>query len=367
MVVTVYGFDDLNMRGGTVSLRLPAHNATELTAAELEAGPQTYQAIGALGDGNGKWRLFVHADQPIHAMSLLYDPYGYLTNLSVSRKTAEDLEILLAAYDLGDDPDVDRIDDVNLTLPAQCVQEVEVCVRDHECEDGDEVRVTVNDRIVFEGELFNRWQCAIVPVDEGTNSISFLALNGTGFKGPCSYQDVNTGELRVRARGGQENLQSWRHAGGRGSRADLNITVGSRSEASCSLGSDPDDHSDTISGATDLLPGSSQTGELTRDDVDVFRVPVSQAGTLTVYTTGGTDTVGRLLDNSGVRLTSNDDGGEGTQLPNRAVGQRRHVLCRSYSFFFGRQLHGACRVLRGTDGQRSLWCVGGDQRALKLR
>lgn len=123
---------------------------------------------------------------------------------------------------------------------------------------------------------------------------------------------MNTGELRVRARGGQENLQSWRHAGGRGSRANLNITVGSSSNASCSLGSDPDDHSDTISGATDLSPGSSQTGELTREDTDVFRVRVSQAGTLTVYTTGATDTVGRLLDSSGVRLTSNDDGGEGS-------------------------------------------------------
>ena len=244
-------------------------------------------------------------------MSLLEDPNGYLTNLSASRKTADELSTIVAGLNLGDDPSVDRIDDINLGIPAQCDVEVEVCVRDHQCEDGDEVRVSVNNAIVFEGELFNRWQCDTVAVNEGANPVAFLALNGTGFKGPCDHSDVNTGELRITARGGSSEIQRWRHSGGRGSQANMEITIGPRSALSCSLGSEGDDHSDTISGATDLALGGSASGTLTEDDRDVFRIHASQAGTLTVYTTGSIDTVGRLLDSAGAELATNDDGGEG--------------------------------------------------------
>ena len=37
---------------------------------------------GALGTGEGKWRLRVTAEQPIEVMSLLWSPTGHLTNLS---------------------------------------------------------------------------------------------------------------------------------------------------------------------------------------------------------------------------------------------------------------------------------------------
>ena len=64
-----------------------------------------------------------------------------------------------------------------------------------------------------------------------------------------------------------------------------------------------DDHSDTRSGATSLSLGSSRPGQIaTRDDVDYFAVEVSQAGVLTVYTTGNLDTEGTLEDSSGNRL-----------------------------------------------------------------
>lgn len=44
----------------------------------------------------------------------------------------------------------------------------------------------------------------------------------------------------------------------------------------------------------------------------MFRIQTTEAGTLTAYTTGSTDTVGRLTDSDGTLLASNDDGGEGT-------------------------------------------------------
>ena len=56
-----------------------------------------------------------------------------------------------------------------------------------------------------------------------------------------------------------------------------------------------DDHSNTRSGATSLSLGGSRSGRIeTGGDVDYFRVQVSSSGTLTVYTTGNTDTYGTV-------------------------------------------------------------------------
>jgi hypothetical protein len=51
----------------------------EITAAELENGPRCF-----IGDGKGKWRLMVRADEPVTVQSLLEDPAGFITNLSTS-------------------------------------------------------------------------------------------------------------------------------------------------------------------------------------------------------------------------------------------------------------------------------------------
>ena len=64
-------------------------------------------------------------------------------------------------------------------------------MRDHECEDGDEVRVSVNGGRVFSGEIDNDWDCGDVPVREGNNRTELFAVNGSGHKGNCSYADVN--------------------------------------------------------------------------------------------------------------------------------------------------------------------------------
>ena len=79
--VAITGVDDQGASpGGGVSLSLPAGAARTLDARELEAGGPGFS--GALGDGEGKWRLFVTADGPLQAMSLLESPTGHLTNLS---------------------------------------------------------------------------------------------------------------------------------------------------------------------------------------------------------------------------------------------------------------------------------------------
>lgn len=69
-----------------------------------------------------------------------------------------------------------------------------------------------------------------------------------------------------------------------------------------------DDHGDTLAAATPVVVGSEVAGEVGDGaDADVFRIVVLRRGTLTVYTTGPVDTVGRLKRDDGSTLVFNDD------------------------------------------------------------
>ncbi|MCB4781227.1 MAG: PPC domain-containing protein, partial [Sulfurovum sp.] len=74
-------------------------------------------------------------------------------------------------------------------------------------------------------------------------------------------------------------------------------------------GSD-DDHSNSKDGATTISPTSTTSGSIeTAGDVDWFKIVIpSGGGTLTVSTTGQTDTKGYLYDESDSKLEFNDDG-----------------------------------------------------------
>ncbi|MCY3665401.1 MAG: T9SS type A sorting domain-containing protein, partial [Gemmatimonadetes bacterium] len=73
------------------------------------------------------------------------------------------------------------------------------------------------------------------------------------------------------------------------------------------VGQDPDG---TLEEATPVDLGSSTDGSLSGEE-DLFVIEMSDSGTLTVYTTGSTDTYGFIFDSSGNVLAENDDGGEG--------------------------------------------------------
>ena len=73
--VTVKGRDDQGNEGDrSVTVTLRGNGATTVTAQQLESE--------GLGDGSGKWRLFVTATGPVTVMSLLKSATGHLTNLS---------------------------------------------------------------------------------------------------------------------------------------------------------------------------------------------------------------------------------------------------------------------------------------------
>ena len=73
-----------------------------------------------------------------------------------------------------------------------------------------------------------------------------------------------------------------------------------------------DDHGDTLGRATRVGLNSTTAGSIDHaDDTDYFRITITQAGTLTVETTGTTDTYGYLQNAVGTTLAENDDGGVG--------------------------------------------------------
>ena len=79
--VFVSAQDDSGARGATdIELTLPPGASRTYTAAQLEEGHADF--AGRLGDGTGKWRLWVEAENRIIVMSLLETPTGHLTNLS---------------------------------------------------------------------------------------------------------------------------------------------------------------------------------------------------------------------------------------------------------------------------------------------
>ena len=77
--VTITGTDDQGMTSPDVVVEVPAGTTREWTAAELESGTGTQ---GALGMGDGKWRLRLSSDWPVVVLSLIQNPTGHLTNLS---------------------------------------------------------------------------------------------------------------------------------------------------------------------------------------------------------------------------------------------------------------------------------------------
>ena len=79
--VSIYGQDDAGRSGsGTVELILPPGASRTVDALQLETGDP--DLAGQLGDGQGKWRLWVEAEGDIVVLNLLDSVSGHLANLS---------------------------------------------------------------------------------------------------------------------------------------------------------------------------------------------------------------------------------------------------------------------------------------------
>ena len=86
LMANITGIDDTGASpGGVVSVEVGAHESVVLTAAALEAGDTNL--LGALGDGEGQWRLRIASDGDLAVMNLVETPDGHLANLSGATAT----------------------------------------------------------------------------------------------------------------------------------------------------------------------------------------------------------------------------------------------------------------------------------------
>lgn len=178
------------------------------------------------------------------------------------RTAYQDFAVNVSAVGSGQPVPDDPLDDVNVQISSSCPRQVQICVRDNACEDGDRISVSVNGAQLFSGELFNAAHCFNAPVREGANAVSVLALNGTGYKGACDHPNANTGEIRINGQ-----AQGWRHPARAGSRANINVTIGPAG-GSCSPGSGTGRNSDPV--ARGSIP--NQTLEVGgRETIDLSR------------------------------------------------------------------------------------------------
>ena len=100
--ITIDGLDDRGNRspGGEVRLSLAAGAAHTLSAQQLEEGGADFS--GRLGDGEGKWRLFVSSSAPIEVMSLMQTRSGHLANLSRGAWSGErSIPLVMSASNAG--------------------------------------------------------------------------------------------------------------------------------------------------------------------------------------------------------------------------------------------------------------------------
>ncbi|WP_417914234.1 peptidoglycan DD-metalloendopeptidase family protein [Candidatus Electronema sp. JM] len=109
------------------------------------------------------------------------------------------------------------------------------------------------------------------------------------------------------------------------------------------------DYGNSISTATSVTLNSSKAGAIGyAGDWDYFRISVPSSGTLTVYTTGSTDTYGYLKNSSGTDLASNDDSSDANFRISRTVtagtyyvAVRHYNSSRTGSYIFNNQFSGS--------------------------
>ena len=182
--------------------------------AEVTASGKDYVGSSkATTDVDGRFEMEVRPDSEIE-LSAAVDGSVY-SDARTMRTGGDDLSLDRCLTVTGDQ----GLRDFPMKIKGT-TGSLEICVRDHKCEDGDKIRVDVEGRSIFSGEIVNDWDCQTIEVQGGeTYEVELTALNGTGYKGDCSYIDENTGEIRVTG----ENIETqvWRHRGGAGSKARL--------------------------------------------------------------------------------------------------------------------------------------------------
>ena len=79
--VTIHAIDDAGDRYGPITLELAAEYTQHLNSQDLEEGNTDKGLSGALGDGEGDWRLELTTNLDIEALAYIRTPAGFLTSM----------------------------------------------------------------------------------------------------------------------------------------------------------------------------------------------------------------------------------------------------------------------------------------------
>ena len=284
--VSIAGVDDQGSNAGPVTLTLAAGQSRTMSAFDLEEGAQGL--TGRLDDGAGKWRLLVTAGQSVVGVGLLETPIGPITNISTAGVPA----MAMSPTQPGGQGN-SFADAINLAIDGQISGRIDPAgesdyYRIRMSEAGTLTVYTTGD-LDTRGFLHDGEERQLASNDDGG------ANDGGNFR---IEHEVDAGTYYVR-------VEAYYR--------DVTGSYTLHAEFAASTEPTGDDHGNDITSATNLALGGQQSGRIDPvGDKDYFRIQVTQSGTLTVHTTGGTDTFGRLFDSSGTRLTTNDDGGAST-------------------------------------------------------
>ena len=170
----------------------------------------------ATADGKGRFEIRVRLGSEVELVAASRDDSSEAMTLATGAEDSSLQECLALLDERG-------LSDFPIQIEGESGT-VEVCVRDHECEDGDAVSVAIDGNNVFVGEIVNEPACSTLEVEAGRDYvIELTALNGTGYKNACNFADANTGEIVVS--GLNVETQVWRHREGAGSQARIVVAT----------------------------------------------------------------------------------------------------------------------------------------------
>ena len=221
---------DINVRDGdgrTPLHHAVQHNRDEILKMLMEAGADPY--IRANDGATANWmlaereRLAARAGEEQQAaepgiLDTILAAFSEDTEADRAADESDALALMTNNKAQADNHGHQPIQDFNIQLRSN--NRIQVCARDHQCNGGDTVRISINGDKLFERELFHAPYCkAVTASPDRIYAIELHAVNGTGHRGDCSNGDSNKGQLTITS--GNSQTHPWSHTGGTASQAKI--------------------------------------------------------------------------------------------------------------------------------------------------
>ena len=288
-MVRIVAFDDAGTAANPIEIQLAANESLHFNSEDLADG-NAAKGISGIGlPHQGHWRLSVEtALEDVRVLAFVRTRAGFLT--AMHDVLPRDAQGRIVAEIINPGSNATLASSLRLVNPGANSERVSIAGVDDQGNNAGPVTLTLaagQSRTISAFDL-----------EEGAQGLTGSLGNGAG-------------KWRLLVTAGQSVVGMSLLETQIGPMTNLS-TMGVPAAAMTPTQPD-DDHGRTRASATNLALGGQQSGRIDpADDTDAFRIRVSEAGTLTVYTTGNLDTYGALFGSQANSLVQNDDGGAGT-------------------------------------------------------